>query len=326
MDPRINAAVFGGVVPGVIATLTLMFAGVAVALRRGPLPPRNLEPGRVVRPRGVLERLITAMATLVVGGGVVWSMRLVETYDGWWPLNVNVRTPALVGMGAIAAALVAVGPGRWWFSLPVCLLGAASISYGIREPLHFTENLPLDMLLDVPAIGVSAFLVQVLIDRACNLDRSMLVRPLPIVALAAVLGAVPAIIFHFGISVSSQQAAVVQSVLVSGALVLGLLAYSAGHVVLRGVGVLATMAIGVWMLLGRTLGSPLLAEWAIAMLLLAAVGCGIAALVLPRLKRWWTPPLLVFVLVGSPLLTATLVQRAAFNENKSAYSDEDYGY
>ncbi|MFI4916175.1 MAG: hypothetical protein ACIAS6_06685 [Phycisphaerales bacterium JB060] len=326
MDPRIHAAIFGGVVPGVIATLTLVLAGLAIALRRGPLPPRYLELRRTVRPHGLTERLVALLATLIVGSGVVWSMRLVESYDGWWPQNVNLRTPALVGLGAIAAALVVAGPARWWFSLPICLLGAAGISYGVREPLHFTENLVLDMLLDTPAIGLSAFLVQVLIDRICNLDRAMLVRPLPLVALAVVLGAVPAIIFHFGISVSSQQSGLVQAVLVSGALALALLAYSAGHVVLRGVGVLVTLAIGAWMLLGRTLGSPLLTEWSIAMLLLAALGCGIVALILPRLRSWWAPSLLVLVVVGAPLVTATLIQRGAFNETKSEYSDYDYGY
>lgn len=326
MDPRIHAALYGGVVPGVIATLTLVLAGLAIALRRGPLPPRHLEPCRTVRPRGLAERLIAMLATLVVGAGAVWSMRLVESYDGWWPQNVNLRTPALVGLGAIAAAVVAAGPGRWWFSLLICLLGAAAISYGVREPLHFTENLALDMLLDVPAIGLSAFLVQVLIDRICNLDRAMLVRPLPIVALAAVLGAVPAIIFHFGISVSSQQAGLVQAVLVSGALALALQAFSAGHVVLRGVGVLVTLAIGVWMLLGRTLGSPLLTEWSIAMLLLAALGCGVVALILPRLKSWWAPPLLVLAVVGAPTTAATLAQMAAFNEKQAEFSEYDYDY
>ncbi|MEQ8315936.1 MAG: hypothetical protein RIE77_08675 [Phycisphaerales bacterium] len=326
MDPRINAALYGGVVPGVIATLVLLLAGLLVALKRGPLPPPTAPPFKrwPMTPRGAVERGIVLVATLLVGAGAVLSMRLVESYDGWWPENVNLRTPALVAIGAIVAALVAAGPARWWFALPLCLLGGVAISYGIREPLWFTENLALDIALDAPAIGVSAFLVQVLLNRLANLDRGVVTRPVPVVVFAALLVTIPAIIFHFGVSVSSQQAGMVQAVLVSGAIALGLYAHSAGHVVVRGLGVLAAMAISVWMLLGRTVGSPLLTEWSVALLLIAALGCGVAALVVPRLKSWWTPALLVIVVVGAPLVAATLVQHAAFTKKESA--SEDYGY
>lgn len=326
MDPRVNAAIYGGFVPGVITTLVLVVAGVLVSLKRGPLPPPAVKPFKQppMLPRGVFERSVIFVATLLVGAGAVLSMRLVESYEGWWPENVNLRTPALVGIGAVVAAIVAAGPARWWFALPLCLLGGVAISYGIREPLWFTENLLLDIALDAPAIGVSAFLVQTLLNRLANLERGVITRPIPVVVFAALLVTIPAIIFHFGVSVSSQQAGVVQAVLVSGAIALGLNAHSAGFVVIRGLGILVAMAIGLWMLLGRTVGSPLLTEWSVALLLVAALGCGTCALIAPRLKSWWIPALLVVVLIGAPLVTATLVQRAAFTEKEAAF--EDYGY
>ncbi len=326
MDPRINAALYGGVVPGVITTFVLVAAGALVSIKRGPLPPAQVKPFKQppMVPRGVFERSVVFVATLLVGAGAVLSMRLVESYEGWWPENVNLRTPALVGIGAVIAAIVAAGPARWWFALPLCLLGGVAVGYGIREPLWFTENLVLDIALDAPAIGVSAFLVQVLLNRLANLDRGVVTRPVPVVVFAALLVSIPAIIFNFGISVSSQQAGLVQAVLVSGAIALGLYAHSAGFVVIRGLGVLVAMAIGVWLLLGRAVGSPLLTEWSVALLLVAALGCGVCALVAPRLKSWWMPALLVLVLVGAPLVTATLAQRAAFTEKEAAF--EDYGY
>lgn len=326
MDPRINAALYGGVVPGAVTTLVLLLAGLLVALKRGPLPPPVAPPfkQRPMTPQGVVERAIVLAATLLVGAGAVLSMRLVESYEGWWPENVNLRTPALVGIGAVVAAIVAAGPARWWFALPVCLLGGVAISYGIREPLWFTENLLLDITLDAPAIGVAAFLVQALLNRLANLDLGVFARPVPVIVFAGLLVTIPAIIFNFGVSVSSQQAGMVQAVLVSGAIALGLYAHSAGHAVIRGLGVLIAMAIGVWMLLGRTVGSPLLTEWSVALLLIAALGCGVCAVIVPRLKSWWTPALLVLVIVGAPLVTATLVQRAAFTEKEAAL--EDYGY
>lgn len=326
----VREALIGGVLPGVIATLALLFAGVAIALRRRPLPPTPATPEKpqAMRPYGAAERGIALLATLLVGAGVVLSMRLLEPYDGWWPIGVNHRTPALVGVGAIAAAFVAAGPARWWFALPLCLVGAAGISYGIREPLPSTDNLPLAITLDALAIGLSAFLVQTLIDRASNAERGLLVRPLPIVALAMALGPAPVAIFYSGINVSARQSGVVQAVLVSAAIVLAIIGNSGGRVALRGIGVLVVMAIGVWMLLSRTAGGKvLLTPWSIGFLLLAAAGAALAALLLPRLKRWWTPALLTLALVGAPVAAAAFAQhQASTSGDDTGGSPADYGY
>ena len=336
MNP-IRDALIGGVLPGTITTTALLGAGLAIALRRGPLVPFSPNPAKPdmlepLTPRGVLERVATLVATLIVGAGVVLAMRMLETYpNDWWPQAVDKRTPALVGIGVVFAALVAAGPARWWFALPVCLLGAGVISHGVREPLPFTENLWWTVTLDALAVGSAAFLVQLLIDRAANVERPPhgrpLARPLPIVVLALTLLAVPGILFYSGISVSSRQSGVVQAVLVSSAVVLAIVGNSAGRAALRGVGVLVVMAIGVWLLLARTLGIPVLGDWTIAFVLLAAAGAGVGAGVVPRLRRWWTPALVTLALVGAPMGGALAAQFAAGDrEAEPGSSPADYGY
>ncbi|NRA57822.1 MAG: hypothetical protein HRU13_06855 [Phycisphaerales bacterium] len=336
MNP-IRDALIGGVLPGTIATTALLGAGLAIALRRGPLAPFAADPSRPdtlepVTPRGLIERIVAFVATLFTGLGVVLSMRLLETYPAeWWPQAVDKRTPALVGIGVVFAAIVAAGPARWWFALPTCVLGAGVISHGIREPLPFTENLWWTVTLDALAVGTAAFLVQSLINRIANTERRPhgrpLVRPLPLVVLALAFLAVPGILFFSGISVSSRQSGVVQAVLMSAAIVLVIVGNSAGRAALRGVGVLVVMAIGVWLLLALTLGIPVLGGWTIAFVLLAAAGTGICALLLPRLRRWWTPALVTLVLVGAPMGGALAAQFAAGDRGSDAGgSPADYGY
>ena len=328
MNP-IRDALIGGVLPGAIATITLSLAGLAIALKRGPLPPVPTSPAKPqpTRPSGIVERAVAFVATLLVGAGVVLSMRLLESYPGWWPVGINNRTPAMVGFGVAAAALVAAGPGRWWFALPVCVLGGAAVSYGVREPLPATGNLPLTMALDALAVGVAAFLVQLLIDRVANAERGLLARPLPIVALTLALGPAAVAIFDTGTSVSARQFGVVPAVLMSAAIVLAVFHNSAGRVVLRGVGVLVAMAIGVWMLVGRTIGVPDLTVPALVLVLLSAAGAGVAAILVPRLNRWWLPALLTLALVGAPMGAAAYFQRqAATADDDSGGSPADYGY
>ncbi len=328
MNP-VRDALIAGVLPGAIATLALLAAGLTMALRRGPLPPLEISPGRArdIHPRGMADRGLVFAAMLTVGGGVVLSMRLLEAYPGWWPLNVSQRTPTLVGIAAIAAAVVAAGPARWWFALPVGVLTAGIISHGVRAPLPFTENLPLAVALDALALGPAAVLVQTLIDRAANIERSLLTRPLPIVALALALLPVPGILFFAGISVSSRQFGIVPAVLMSSAIVLAIVGHSAARGAFRGVGVLVTLAIGTWMLLARTLGEPVLGDWAVGFLLVAACGAGVAAVLLPGLKRWWTPALLTLSLVGAPVAAAAFVQYQTSTAGDDAGpSPADYGY
>lgn len=325
----IREALIGGVLPGAIATLALFFAGLAIALRRGRRPSTLTPAGKPepVCPSGWLERGLVLLATLLAGAGVVLSMRTLEPYPGWWPLGINNRTPAMVGFGAIAAAIIAAGPRRWWFALPVCLVGAGAISYGVREPLPATGNLPLAIALDALAIGLPAFLIHSLLDRASDGDRGRLARPLPIVALTIALGPAALAIFHSGSSVSARQFGVVPAVLVSAAIVLAIFDNPGGRVALRGVGVLVAMAIGVWLLVGRTLGSPNLTTPTVVLLLLAAAGSGVAAFFMPRLKRWWTPALLTLALVGAPVGAAAFVQhQAATAGDDSGGSPADYGY
>jgi hypothetical protein len=329
MDPARDALI-GGVLPGAIATTALLGAGVLIALHRGapPPPPALPEKPRPMAPRGVLERAVAFVAMLIIGAGLVLSMRWLEAYPAdWWPTAVDKRTPALVGLGAVLAAIVAAGPARWCFALPVCVVGAGVISFGIRQPLPATENLPLAVVLDALAIGPAAFLVQKLIDRSANAHRPLLARPLPIVVLALALLAVPGLLFFSGISVSSRQSGLVQAVLMSAAVVLAIVGNSAGRGALRGVGVLAIMAIGVWMLLARTLGEPILSDWAVFCLLLAAAQAGVAAIVVGRARRTWLAVLLTIALVGAPMGAALAAQYAAGDRGEgSAGSPADYGY
>ena len=328
MNP-LRDALIGGVLPGAIATLGLLLAGAAMALARGPLPPAAALPKkpRPIAPRGVIERLSVLLAMLAVGGGVVLSMRLLEPYSGWWPLAVNQRTPALVGIGTIAAALVAAGPARLWFALPIIALAAGVISYGIRQPLPFTENLTLSIALDVLAIAPAALAIQWLVDRAANADRALLTRPLPIAALALALFPVPGILFFGGISVSSRQFGVIPAVLFSAAIVLAIVGHSAGRGAFRGVGVLAVLTIAVWMLLARTLGEPVLSDWAAVCLLLAALQGVFAAIVVGGTRRAWLAALLTLTLVGAPMAGALAAQYAAGDRGTAAEgSPADYGY
>lgn len=328
MDPARDALI-AGVLPGAIATVTLGVAGVAIALRRKPRSSTS-ESSDVPQPShpiGLLERGIVLVATLIIGAGVVFSMRTLEPYEGLWPGGINDRTPTLVGFGVIAAAIVATGPGRWWFALPVCVLGGGAISYGIREALASTESLPLAIAIDAFAIGVPAFMIQRLVDRSASIERSRLVRPLPIAALALGLGPAAVAIFNTGTSVSARQFGVVPAVLMSAAIVLAVFDNSAGRVVLRGVGVLVAMAIGVWMLVGRTIGVPDLTVPALVLVLLSAAGAGVAAMLVPRLDRWWLPALLTLALVGAPMGAAAFAQRqAATADEDSGGSPADYGY
>lgn len=328
MNP-IRDALIGGVLPGAIATITLSLAGLAIALKRGPLPSVPTSPAKPqsMSPSDIVERAIAFVATLLVGAGVLLSMRLLESYPGWWPVGINNRTPAMIGFGVAAAALVAAGPGRWWFALPACVLGGAAISYGVREPLPATENLPLAMALDALAVGVAAFLIQLLIDRVANAERGLLARPLPIVALTLALGPAAVAIFNTGTSVSARQFGVVPAVLMSAAIVLAVFHNPAGRVVLRGVGVLVAMAIGVWMLVGRTIGVPDLTVPALVLVLLSAAGVGVAAILVPRLNRWWLPAVLTLALVGAPMGAAAFAQRQAATAGDDAGgSPADYGY
>lgn len=328
MNP-IRDALIGGVLPGAIATITLGVAALAIALKRGPLPPVQTAPAKPqpMSPSGIVERAIAFVATLLVGAGVLLSMRLLESYPGWWPVGINNRTPAMIGFGVVAAALVATGPGRWWFALPVCILGGAAVSYGVREPLPATENLPLAIALDALAVGVAAFLIQLLIDRVANAERGLLARPLPIVALTLALGPAAVAIFDTGTSVSARQFGVVPAVLMSAAIVLAISGNSAGRAALRGVGVLVAMAIGVWLLVGRTIGSPDLTTTALVLVLLSAGGAGAAAVLVPRLKRWWAPALLTLALVGAPMGAAAYMQHQAANPaDDPGGSPADYGY
>lgn len=328
MNP-LRDALIGGVLPGAIATLGLLLAGAAMALARGPLPPAAALPEKPcpIAPRGAIERLFVLLAMLAVGGGVVLSMRLLEPYSGWWPLAVNQRTPALVSIGAIAAALVAAGPARLWFAVPIVALAAGVISSGIRQPLPFTENLPLSIALDVLAIAPAALAVQWLVNRAANTDRALLARPLPLAALALALFPVPGILFFSGISVSSRQFGVVPAVLFSAAIVLAIVGHSAGRGAFRGVGVLAVLTIAVWMLLARTLGEPILSDWAVFCLMLAAVQSVIAAIIVGRTRRAWLAALLMLALVGAPMAGALASQYAAGDRSASTEgSPADYGY
>lgn len=328
MNP-VRDALLGGVLPGAVATLTLAFAGVGIALRRGPLPPTATHPAKPLplRPSGTIERTLAFVATLLVGAGVVLSMRMVEAYPGWWPLDIPDRTPTLVGFGVIAAAFVAAGPSRWWFALPVCLVASGAISYGVREPLSSTGNLFLAVVLDALAIGVPAFLVQCLVDRTANAERHPLVRPLPIVALAVALGPAAVAIFDTGTSVSARQFGVVPAVLVSAAIVLAFVGNAAGRVALRGVGVVVAMAIGTWLLVGRTLGAPDLTTPALVCVLLSALLAGVAAVLVVKLERWWAPAVLTLALVGAPMGAAAYIQHQAANAGDDpGGSPADYGY
>lgn len=328
MDPARDALI-GGVLPGAIATLTLGFAGLAIALRRKSQQPDSDASDRSSPPCpiGPLERGIALVAMLLVGAGVVLSMRMIKPYEGWWPVGINDRTPTLVGFGAITAAIVAAGPARWWFALPVCVLGGGAISYGVREALASTGSLPLAIAIDAFAIGVPAFMIQRHIDRSASIERTRLVRPLPIAALALGLGPAAVAIFNTGTSVSARQFGVVPAVLMSAAIVLVVFHNSAGRVVLRGVGVLVAMVIGVWMLVGRTIGVPDLTVAALVLVLLSAAGAGIAAILVPRLNRWWLPALLTLALVGAPMGAAAYFQRqAATAGDDSGGSAADYGY
>jgi hypothetical protein len=322
MTEEVRAAMMGGVVAGALATAALLLGGVFVAVRQGPPPYAR---SGTLRAHGWGSRAGLFFATLAVGLAMVLAMRLVGSYEGWWPQNTNTRTPALVAIAALAAGVVAAGPARWWFDLLVCLAGGAAISAGLRAPLPATDNLALAVALDALALGPAAFLLQALVDRIGGLDRGRLARPLPLLALAAAFMPLGAIIFHFGIGVSAQQSGIVQAVLTAGALALVVLATSGGRLVLRGLGVLVALAMGVWLVLGRTLGWPLLTELAIACLLLAGLGAGLAALALPRLRSWWTPALVVLALVGAPVAAAALVQHRAFTAERPSTDAEDHG-
>ena len=94
-----------------------------------------------------------------------------------------------------------------------------------------------------------------------------------------------------------------------------------------GGGVTAVLAIGVWLILARTLGIPLLADWTIAFVMLAAAGAGLSALVIPKLRRWWAPALVTVALVGMPMGGALGAQYAAGDrDTDEELSPADYGY
>ena len=328
MNP-IRDALIGGVLPGAIATLSLLAAGAVVALHRGPLPPKAALPEkpRPMVPRGLVERVIVLVAMLLVGGGLVLSMRLLEPYPAWWPLNVPHRTPALVGIATIFAAAIAAGPSRWWFWLPAHIAAAAAVSVGIRGPLYSGNDLFWAVVFDVCALAPATILVQALVNRISNADGMLLARPLPLVAVALSLLPLPGILFFSGISVSSRHSGAVVAVLMSSAIVLAIVGQSAGRGVFRGVGVLAVLAIGVWMLLARTLGEPILSDWAIVCLVLAAAQAGIAAIVVARARRAWLAALITLALVGAPMTGALAAQYAAGDRgDEPGESPADYGY
>jgi|GEM_PF-3655952 len=325
----VRDALIAGVLPGAIATAALSSAALAIVLRRKARPSAG-DPATTslpLCPSGLTERGIAFVATLLVGAGIVLSMRLLEPYSGWWPVGINDRTPALVGFGAIAAAIVAAGPARWWFALPVCVVAGGAISFGVREALGGAGSLPLDITLDALAIGLPAFSLGFLVDRASVVDRGRLARPLPVVALVFALGPAAVAIFDTGTSVSARQFGVVPAVLMSAAIVLAVFHNSSGRVVLRGVGVLVAMAIGVWLLVGRTIGSPGLTVLALVLVLLSAVGAGVAAVLATKFKRWWMPALVTLVIIGVPMGAAAYAQHLAANPgDDSGGSPADFGY
>lgn len=319
MNP-LRDALIAGVLPGAIATLAFIIAGVAIALAHGPLKPAERQPG----PGSWVERALIAVALLVVGGGVVLSMRWLEPYPGWWPLNVVHRVPALVLLGVVVSAVVAAGPRRWWFALPICVLGAGAISLGVRGPLSGDGSPVPAVALDAFMIGVPAFFVQYLVDRVADGDRSLRARPLPLLALALALMPVPALIFVSGQSVNARQFGAVVAVLTASAIALALLGNSAGRLVLRGVGVLVVMAVGVWILIVATLANHLLSLPAAWLLVASGVGAGLAGLLLPRLSRWWMPAVLTLALVGGPVAAAAAVQYLGIERDDVGAAD--YGY
>ncbi|MCW5756727.1 MAG: hypothetical protein KIT54_05770 [Phycisphaeraceae bacterium] len=321
MDP-VRDALIAGVLPGAIAAFALVVAGVALALVHGPLLPTDRNPS----PNTAFERVLIAIATLAVGGGVLLSMRWLEPYPGWWPLNIPGRVPALVGIGVIVSSVVAAGPGRWWFAMPVCVLGAGVISHGVRGPLAGDASPWLAVALDALIIGVPAFLVQYLVNRVAAGDRSLLVRPLPLLALALAILPIPALIFVSGQSVSARQFGTLVAVLTASAIALALLGGSRGRLALRGIGVLVVMTIGVWMLIVSTLAIHLLSPVAAVLLIASCVGAGFVGWILPRLKRWWTPVLLTLLLVGGPIVAATVVQYQGIERDEAGGSPADYGY
>lgn len=291
-----------------------------IALVHGPLKPAEYQPG----PGSWVERALIAAATLVVGAGVVLSMRWLEPYPGWWPLNVVHRVPVLVLMGVVVSAVVAAGPGRWWFALPICVLGAGAISHGVRGPLSGEAWPWLAVSVDAIMIGVPAFLVQYLVNRVADGDRSLRVRPLPLLALALALMPIPALIFVSGQSVNARQFGAVVAVLAASAIALAVLGNSAGRLVLRGVGVLVVLAVGVWILIVATLANHLLTPTPAILLVAAGVGAGLAGLLLPRLSRWWMPAVLALALVGGPVAAAAAVQYLGIERDDAGAAD--YGY
>lgn len=321
MDP-LRDALIAGVLPGAIATGAFLIAGVAIAFVHGPLAPAEHNP----KPRSWAERVLIGLATLAIGGGVVLSMRLLEPYAGWWPLNIPGRVPALVGIGVVVSAIVAIGPGRWWFALPLCVLGAGVVSHGVRGPLSGEASPWLAVALDALMIGVPAFCVQSFVNRVAVREGSLRVRPLPLLALALASMPVPVLIFVSGHSVNARQFGAVLAVLTASAIALALLGNSGGRLVLRGVGVLVVMAIGVWILSVATLAKHPLTLPAAALLLAGGLGAGLVGLMLPKLRRWWAPVVLTLALVGAPIAAATLVQYMGIERDGSGASPADYGY
>lgn len=321
MDP-LRDALIAGVLPGAIATGALIIAGVAIAFVHGPLAPAEHNP----RPKSWTERVLIGLTTLAIGGGVVLSMRLLEPYAGWWPLNIPARVPALVGIGVVVSAIVAIGPGRWWFALPLCVLGAGVVSHGVRGPLSGEASPWLAVSIDALMIGVPAFCVQSFVNRVVVREGSLRVRPLPLLALALAILPIPALIFVSGQSVNARQFGTVVAVLTASAIAMALLGNSAGRMVVRGVGVLAVMAIGVWILIVATLAENLLSPMSAILLVSAGVGAGLVGLLLPRLRRWWAPAVLTLMLVGAPIAASTLVQYMGIEREDSGASPADYGY
>ncbi|GIW74601.1 MAG: hypothetical protein KatS3mg103_1123 [Phycisphaerales bacterium] len=339
MNP-IRDALIAGVLPGTIAGLSLLAGGVVMGrwstARRSPIRcPAAAE-------RSTAGRLCAQAATgpgdgasgprrspprLLVGAGMVASMRLLERYDGWWPTGVSYRLPTLVGIAALASAFVAAWPMRGWSAAGLGLLAGGAIAWGIRAPLLRDGSPWPTIALDAAGMALAAWAFQSLVDRAWAPWRPAPGRALVLGALAVAVLPIVGVIFASGISVSARQAAMLTAVLAAGAVAAGVLDRSAGRGVLGGLGVLVALTASAWLLLARALGVPMLSDGAIAWLVLAVFVAGACALLANRIRRAWVLALLVLLGVGGPLALAWNAQQAQGNHDRQGSpSPADYGY
>ncbi|MEO1007802.1 MAG: hypothetical protein AAFX79_04505 [Planctomycetota bacterium] len=321
MNPFVRDALIAGVLPGTIAVVALTVCGALLALRRGPLEPEGV--GEPLAPRSVLERVVLLASGLALAAAVVLSMRTLEPYDGWWPINVANRIPAVLGLAGVFAALIAAGPSRWWFVLVVSVLGAGLLNWGLLGPLPAFES--SGMLWGWVAANAAITGLAVLLAE-CGLRHATQRhgRLMPLLVLPIALVAVPGVLFFSSLNVPPRQYAAFIAIATSALLVCVVLKRSAGRMIIRGLGAFVVLATAALFVHARTLGAA--SPWPVALAALAAIGLFASCLLATRIKRWWLLGIVTFALTALPLHAAVGLQRLITLPEDDGGTAADYGY